>query len=265
MKYKLLIPFFYLASQAVHGQSRIEPPYLEVSHVPSNSSDRDTTQSFYTNASLPVPEAWGFAMPFFRWQERDIRSIASDGEKRFASDRRLYAGLLHHPAEGAPEWKIELGRQGEFRSSGQMIGTATYNLEKPFPFLRPDNSDKLDAWIAVSSIRGNNGHIFALPELAWSWRELSSGLVIDLVAPTVVRMGYHQNRWTATFGAKQNWIVVREPDSSAGFYLKPERLLVVEANRDLMWDFSATFIGGIELHDTSVPYVGLGFGWMPRP
>lgn len=264
MKYRLLIPLLLFASHPVLCQTRIEPPSMEVSGVPSNSSERGTVHSQYTNASVPIPEAWGFAMPFFRWQERDDRTIKTDGEKSFSTDRRLYAGLLHHPAEGAPEWKIELGRQGDFQSKGQMIGVATYNLEKPLPFLRPDNSDKLDAWIAVSAIRGNNGHVFALPELAWTWRELSSGLVLDFIAPTAVRMGYHQNRWTATMGARQNWIVVREHDSSSGFYLKPQRLLVVEASRDLMWDFSATFIAGLELHDTSAPYVGFGFGWTPR-
>ena len=248
------------------AQTRIESPSIEASNVPSNSSDRDTVHSLYTSATIPIPEAWGIAMPFVRWQERDLRIISSDDPKaKFTTDRRIFAGLLHHPAEGAPEWKIELGRQGDFQSAGHVAGTATYNLEKPFPFLRPDNSDKLDAWMGVAAIMGNNAHVFALPELGWTWRELSSGLVLDFVAPTSIRMGYHQNLWTATLGAKQNWIVISDPDSGSGFYLKPQRLLLVEASRDLKRDFSVTFSCGLEVHDTSAPYVGLGFGWMPRP
>lgn len=265
MRNSLLIPSLLFLTASALAQTRIEPPSVEFSSSPSNAPDRDNMRSIYTDVTVPIPKSAGIAMPFLSWRERDIESISVEDQNRsVAIDRRVTLGLLHHPAEGAPEWKVELGRQGSFTTRGHLIGSANYNLEKRFPFLRPDNSDKLDSWIGMSAIAGNNSHIFAMPELGWTWRDIGTGIVIEAVAPHVLRIGYHEEKWTATIGAKQNWIVVDNPESHAGFYVKPQRLFLIEATRDLQSDFFATFSGGVEIHDVYGPYVGLGFGWLPR-
>lgn len=260
-----LIIFLFIHIPTVFAQARIEPPSVEFSDVPSNTNDRAGVQSSYVNASIPLNTKLLNTMPFVHWQERDRRFTGVDSDqKRFDADRRILFGLLHHPAEGAPEWMLEAGRQGDFQSIGRPIGKVTYNLEKAVPALRPGNSDKLDSWIAVSSIVGRDKHIFTLPELGWTWRQLSSGLVIDFIAPTLMRIGYHEDQWTATFGGRQTWQVVDDPDRSAGFFMEPQRTLLVDATRDLEHGFSVTFSGGLQLETPPRPYVGLGVSWTPH-
>ncbi len=259
-----VVLFFMICPRAVYAQARIAPPSLEFSEIPSNSEQIPTTQSMQIDASSPIPVRLWNTMPFFHWQELDERFLGSADQNRFEVDRRILIGFLHHPAEGAPEWMLELGRQADFQSSGRFISKATYNLEKAFPDLRPGNSDKLASWLALSSIVGRNRHVFHLPELGWTWKQLSSGLVIDFIAPTLARVGYHEDQWTATIGVRQNWRIKDDAARDAGFYIAPERILLVEATRELEYGFSMSFSAGLQLAETTRPHVGFGMAWAPR-
>lgn len=262
--FHFMVIILLLACEPATAQTRIEPPGLEVSETPSSQNDREGSQQWALNLSAPVALTAGMTMPFVKWQEIDRRVFANDADhQNFEIDRRVLVGFLHHPAEGAPEWKFDFGRQGSFASQGRFMSSVSYNLEKVVPQLRPENSDKLDSYVTATALVGRENQILVLPEFGWRWRELSSGLVIDCVLPKLLRIGYHEDDWTATVGAKQIWRIVDNDTAATGFTIRPQRLIVVEATRQLQRGFDLTFAGGGEIRETTLPYVSLAFGWSP--
>jgi hypothetical protein len=237
---------------ASHGksQTRILPPTLEF----SQTKIKDKKSS--VDIEIPVPVAFPWSMPFLKFQDR-----TKSEEDQFARDRHIRVGLLHHAAEGAPLWKASLG---PWSDHGNRFGVSTeslLNIEKIFPKLRPNNSDKLESWIQMTTLTPNHGHTLFAPEAGWTWRS-GDGLVIDFIVPRKIMVGWVEGEWLGKMGYKESNFFETVSEDSVKIKKTRSQYLVVEAERGVGLDCSLTLSAGMQL--PRAPHFGLGVSWNPQ-
>lgn len=242
------------------AQTRIATPQFEYGTY-GRDDENSHSQRATWNAEAPIPVAARFAMPFVHLYESGTTKYFDDSQVTFLRDQRIFVGLLHHADEGAPLWKWEIGRWGEFGNRGYMLQRASFNIEKIMPFLRPFNSDKLDSWIGVSTISGQGGVTYALPQLGWSWAS-SGGWIIDMGPPEYMRVGLKDGDWTAALSLRNSWTPQEDDSRAGGIRVNIERLATLEAIRELPLGWSTTLSAGMKLPQT--PYAALALGWRPQ-
>lgn len=190
-------------SGPVVGQTwwKVEGPNNSYS---SNSSTSNTHTAIIKQRQLaldiPVPVNLAIAMPFvlLRHMDRSTTWIP-----RYSDSQELALGLLHHPAEGEPAWRVEASRLGAFRNSPLLKIRTIGSLSKPFPGLKLRPSDSLFSWIGFSYFSGKNYRSQLIPEIAWK-RIGQDGLLIDFHVPKHFFLGFKFPKFGVTLGAEQD-------------------------------------------------------------
>jgi hypothetical protein len=217
------------------------------------------------DADIPVPMAIGASMPFLTVRYRD--HVRPHLDPAFVSDQKFGLGLLHHAAEGDPEWRLDVARVGSMASQPAVWGRALFNIGKSFPWLKLDHSDELTSWIGLNAVADDRRKTLWFPEMAWI-RVARDGTVIDLAAPgrfflglrgTVfgVFAGAEQQllRWTNAHKSAQStrWLLRRESVLKIEWYLRDEYKLTMRLARELS-----------QTSDTAATAAGVSLMWIPN-
>ena len=153
-----------------------------------------------------MPVRFFFAMPFATIRYNDL---ITDAE--FVSDQRLGVGLIHHPAEGDPAWRLDAARVGTANEIPAVTGKFSINLVKLFPWLKLRPSDNVTSWAGVhyahlpddqSPGPLKNKSVW-IPEFAWI-RDSGDGLAVDIVAPRHMYLGIRGHFAAVMAGADQD-------------------------------------------------------------
>ncbi|MCX6116887.1 MAG: hypothetical protein NT027_05055 [Proteobacteria bacterium] len=274
-------------TQAALGQTRILPPFVRVTSDtieaqdsvgvinieeaqrnrnsklnrrlqdkfrPSANDDQIKQTSTDFGLEIPIPLAAGVAMPFVSAKQTTRQT------NQFKRSQQFELGMLHHAAEGAPLWKASLGYWRDHNLHEAAITNLSLNLEKLFPVLRPNNSDRLDSWIRLEGIHATSDSYLPVPELGWTWRS-TQGAVFDFIFPRRIMIGYHEDEWTGLIGYQEdNFYELRDSTKKTMKNSKMKRI-VFEAQRNIVESLSMHFSAGIT--SKSSPSISAGMKWQP--
>ena len=179
------------------------------------------------SVDIPVPIALWVAMPFFT-----IRYADRNSSTGFVSDQRYGIGMLHHAAEGDPAWRLDFSRIGTLRGKAATRSRLILNLVKPFPRLRLRPSDTTFSWIAINALSMPGKKPLWIPEIAWS-RKGSDGLIVDLLAPEHLYLGYRGDTAGVIAGVAQtlrNWRRSETPSAGDWEFERIAKLTLTFAN-----------------------------------
>jgi hypothetical protein len=230
-----------------------------------NATRETETRERFANLDIPIPVALGSTMPFALIRHLD--SISAEVPHDYKSDDRVGLGLLHHAAEGEPEFRAEISRVGRTRYTAYTWSRALMNTGKFLPWLRLDSSDDLRSWLGLNYLSKWESSGLLIPEFAWQ-RNARDGTVIDLIAPRHLIIGLKGSVFGVFAGARQNlirwsdqpvsakgraWILQRESLLKCDWYITDEFILNAELTRDLE-----------KSSDTHASGMGIALQWIPH-
>jgi hypothetical protein len=246
---------FFISSDILFAQTQAKLPVI---NFMAEGQSHESDQSYQGNvdAEIPIPVALDPGMLF-------LRTFANT--RRFAGDsplpERSYLmglNLLHHAAEGAPLWKVGAGYLTNSQRQSASNVDVFFNLEKLFPFLRPNGSDRAHSWIGFSSFHNENSIV--LPEFGWSW-VTKDNIIFDIIAPRLIKLGYMQGEWTCSGLLRQDSIILWDQESSSRLGIERRRYYLAEVARTFGHGFLATF--GAGMSSKNAPVASFGITWKP--
>lgn len=256
------ILFFLFHSESTLSQTRIKPPVVGWSVEGKDPGKTESRQAATGDLEAPVPVALWIGMPYLHVRYAIIKEVLEADGDHHLTDLQVTVGMLHHASEGAPLWKAETGRLGSNSDRGFWMNRASLNLEKIFPKLRPHNSDKLDSWMGVFTVTGQNYKSYAVPELGWSWIS-TDGFLFDINAPHRIRIGYQDREWMGAAAFIQDWAITNDHDARSGLKIAKRRSIAAQASREIFPDLELLVSAGVRLPNVSE--TGMSIRWTPRP
>ena len=253
-----LIPLLFTGP--LLGQTLIKNPEIEAL-AEGRSSHSLVSHDTVLTTEAPIPVPLVIAMPYLGINARLHSDTDLDNTKTQRQNFQIGAGILHHASEGAPLWKLEVGRLGGFEQQGLPYSEGSFNLEKIFPALRPHNSDKLEAWIGAFSVAGPRQKLITLPELGWNWTG-SEHWYIDFIAPRRLKIGYQRDNWVSSLVWRQDILVtIHNEELSSEIRLERKRFILIETSRMIGLGLSVAISAGLRLPGT--PAAGVNLSWIP--
>lgn len=243
------------------AQTRIRPPVVE--GLAEGSEANVTRSTLRTNADIeaPVPVALGPGMPYIHVLSYMKQTKGTDDSLGTQTDLQLTVGMLHHANEGAPWWKLESGRLGCLSCQGYWLNRGAFNLEKAFPVLRPNNSDKLDAWIGLSTVTGHKFKTFFLPEIGWKLTSTDHWL-FEFNAPHLARVGFVDREWLGALAWRQDIRPVVRKSEIGKIEWERTQYLLAQAGRELSMGLDLLLSAGVRFPKTAA--VSIQLSWSPR-
>ena len=219
----------------------------------------------FASLDVPIPAALPIGMPFATLRYRDR---TSPNNPHFAVEQHLGVGLIHHPGEGDPAWRLDVDHVGLWSVEGASWTRFIVNLVKPYPWLKLSPSDTMSSWIGLHAIKSGNKPIRWIPEFAWS-RQDHNGVVIDLIAPKHIFFGYRGPVFGLLLGAEQSllrWTGADRNFRDGKWTIERQFRVKLVASPSPSVVFCASLLQKIDLPDDD-PGLGVGLSaqWIPNP
>jgi hypothetical protein len=251
------------STEPLHGPEVGDTVWSEKSL--STASHSGVVNERFASLDVPIPAALPIGMPFATLRYRDR---TSPDTPHFSVDQHLGVGLIHHPGEGDPAWRLDVEHVGLWSVEGVSWTRFIVNLVKPYPWLKLSPSDTVSSWIGLHAIKSGNKPVWWIPEFAWS-RQDHNGVVIDLIAPKHIFFGYRGPVFGLLLGAEQSLLRWARADTNVGgeewsFERQFRAKLVASPLPSVV--FSASLLRRIDqLKDDPGLGVGLSAQWIPNP